>query len=89
MSPFRLARLAFALLMLPGLVAVLGLGTLVFGAGFDDGRAGAWLVAWMLLFVVVLPAALLAMSVARLLRVAPAPARTVPHSGWKIPGAGQ
>jgi membrane protein implicated in regulation of membrane protease activity len=89
MSPSRLARLAFALLMLLGLVAVPGLGMLVFGAGFDDGRASAWLVAWMLLFVVVLPTALLAMSIVRMLRVAPTRQATVPYPGQKIPGAGQ
>lgn len=89
MSPSRLARLAIAMLMLLGLFAVLGLGMLVFGAGFDDGRAGTWLVAWMLLFVVVLPAVLLAVSIARMVRIAPSTRATVPYSGQKIPGAGQ
>jgi hypothetical protein len=89
MSPSRLARFAIALLMLLGLSAVLGLGMLVFGAGFDDGRAGTWLVAWMLLFVVVLPAALLAVSIARVVRIAPSAKATVPYPGQKIPRAGQ
>lgn len=89
MSPSRLARLAFSLLMLLGLVAVLGLGALVFGAGFEGDGAGTWLVAWMLLFVVVLPAALLSMSIVRMLRMAPATPPTIPYSGQKIPGAGQ
>lgn len=89
MSPLRFARLAFASLLLLGAVAVLGLGVLVFGAGLEDGRAAAWLVAWMLLFVVVLPVAMLAMSIARVLRAAPASSRTVPYPGQKIPGTGQ
>lgn len=84
----RTKHSAYLLLLLPGVPAVAGLVWLAISAlesAADTGNADAWLMAWVLLFVVGLP--LLLTGIAAIGALGPRGGRhvSVPNSGWKIP----
>lgn len=75
---------------LPLLLMVLaGLGVIALEQASRLGSSEFWLMAWMLAFVVVLPAAIVVLAVAGALQRRRHPAPIIPNAGVKIPGAGQ
>jgi hypothetical protein len=84
----RTQRSPYLLLLLPGIPAVAGLVWLAISAlesAADAGNADAWLMAWVLLFVVGLPLLLACVAMIGALRMRGGHHVSVPNSGWKIP----
>ena len=84
----RTRRSPYLLLLLPGVPAVAGLVWLAISAlesAVDAGSADAWLMAWVLLFVVGLPLLLAGVALAGALRMGSRHHVRVPNPGWKIP----
>ncbi|HEU4993031.1 MAG TPA: hypothetical protein VFT52_11175 [Luteimonas sp.] len=75
---------------LPLLLMVLaGLGVIALEQASHLGSSEFWLMAWMLAFVVVLPAAMVLLAVIGALQRRRHPVPIIPNAGVKIPGAGQ
>lgn len=76
--------------LLPVLLLLLAwLGVLALEQASRLGSSEFWLMAWMLGFVVVLPAAMVLLAVAGTLQRRRHPLPIIPNAGVKIPGAGQ
>ena len=87
--PFRrLALTAFLPILLLAGIALAWLAFLALREAMALGAGEAWLMAWMLAFVVGLPLALPVLGLARWLQSFGRTARIVPHSGEKVPCAG-
>ena len=86
-----LRRLAF-IACLPALLlagfALAGLAFVALREAMALGAGEAWLMAWMLAFVVGLPLSLPVLGLARWWQSFARSARVVPHSGEKVPCAG-
>lgn len=78
--------------LLPALVvagiALAWLGFLALREAMALGAGEAWLMAWMLAFIVGLPLALPVLGLARWVQSLGRRTRIVPHSGGKVPCAG-
>ena len=75
---------------LPLLLMVLaGLGVIALEQASRLGSSELWLMAWMIGFVVVLPAAMVLLAVAGAVQRRRHPAPIIPNTGVKIPGTGQ
>ncbi|GAB2510317.1 hypothetical protein [Lysobacter humi (ex Lee et al. 2017)] len=89
MAPVRLARLLTSGLFLAGATGVLGLGVTLAAQGLGGGRGEAWLLAWGLLFAVLVPAAALVLMAVSMLAGRAPRSRTVPNPGRTVPRTGQ
>ena len=89
MSLRRPLRILAALLLAGTLSVLVALGMTAFRQALVVGSAEAWLMAWMLAFVVGLPMLVILLAVLGAAhRYAPR-LRIIPLVGVKIPGAGQ
>lgn len=89
MTPAPLVRLLTSGLFLAGALGVLALGTALAFQGIGSGRAGAWLLAWGLVFAALLPTgAVVLVALALVARGGPT-SRTVPRMGRTVPERGQ
>ena len=84
----RLAFIAFVPALLLAGSALAGLAFLALREAMALGTGEAWLMAWMLAFVVGLPLSLPVLGLARWWQSLGRSARVVPHSGEKVPCAG-
>jgi len=85
----RRAHFAFLLLMLPAMAVLGWLAAIVLRQAWATGSAEAWMMAWVLAFVVGLPATMLLLPIAGWLRTRMLRMHIIPHAGVKIPGTGQ
>ena len=89
MSASQRARLV-VLPLLPAALAVLGwLGFVAINESVAHGAGTAWLMAWVIGFLVGMPMLLLGLAVAGALQRHELSRVLVPYSGEQIPGAGQ
>lgn len=88
MSFRRLALTALLPALLLAGIALAWLAFLALREAMALGAGEAWLMAWMLAFVVGLPLALPVLGLARWLQSLGRTVRIVPHSGGKVPCAG-
>ena len=88
LSPRQL-RFGFAPLMLLAVTVLSGLAVVVFREALAAGAAEVWMTAWVLAFVVGIPALLVLLPLVASLRLSGSPTRIVPLAGENIPGAGQ
>lgn len=88
LSP-RLLRFAFLPLMLLALSALAGIAVVAFRQAIAAGSAEVWMMAWVLAFMLGLPALMLVLPAAGSLRARLARPGIVPLAGIKIPGTGQ
>ena len=84
----RLVSIAFLPALLLAGIALAGLAFLALREAMALGTGEAWLMAWMLAFVVGLPLSLPVLGLARWWQSFARSARVVPHSGEKVPCAG-
>jgi hypothetical protein len=76
--------------LLPAGLAVLGwLGSAALAEGLRAGGSEAWLMAWVLAFLVGLPVLIVALAITGALQSRRPWAHIVPQSGEKIPRTGQ
>ena len=88
MSFRRIALTAFLPALLLAGIALAWLAILALREAMALGAGEAWLMAWMLAFVVGLPLALPVLGLARWWQAFVQRPRIVPHSGEKVPCAG-
>lgn len=81
----RRARLAYLPIMLSAMAGLAWLAMIVFRVALDSGRGEAWLTAWVLAFVVALPAAMLLLPVLGALRWRRPESAIVPNAGVNVP----
>jgi hypothetical protein len=89
MSAVQRTRLAL-LPLVPAAIAVLGwLGFVAIREAIASGNGQAWLMAWVLAFLVGMPLLVLGLAIAGALQRHDLARALVPNPGEKIPGAGQ
>lgn len=81
----RRARLAYLPIMLSAMAGLAWLAMIVFRVALGSGRGEAWLTAWVLAFVVALPAAMLLLPVLGALRWRRPESAIVPNAGVNVP----
>src|SRR5688500_3889096 len=89
MSLRRPLRILAALLLAATLSVLVGLGMAAFRQALTVGGGEAWLVAWVLAFVVGLPVLVVLLAVPGAAQRYALRVRIIPLVGGKIPGAGQ
>ena len=89
MSLPRPIRILASLLLAATLALLLGLGTTAFQHAIGMGSAEAWLMGWVLAFMVGLPVAVVMLAVAGAAQRYAPRFRIIPFAGEKIPGVGQ
>ena len=82
------SRFAYVLIVLPALLAVVGLAVLVLRQAWAAGMAEAWMMAGVLAVVVGLPLAMVLLPVANWLRRRAKAWATIPHAGENVPRVG-
>lgn len=85
----RRVRLGLSWLLLAALAGLSWLALVAFRQALAAGAGEALMTAWVLAFVVALPAAMGLVAVARWWQAQASERRIVPFTGEKIPGAGQ
>lgn len=89
MIPTQRVRKLLAPLLPVLLMLLAGLGVIALEQASRLGSSEFWLMAWMVGFVVVLPAGMVLLAVAGALQRRRRPAPIIPNTGVKIPGTGQ
>lgn len=89
MPTSRLARYVFLPILLFAMTGVIGVAAVVFRQGLAAGAMEAWLLAWVLAFTIALPTVMLLLSLLGAARARLRHTVNIPHSGRRIPGAGQ
>jgi hypothetical protein len=84
----RQARYAFFPLMLIAMTALIGLAVVVVQQGLAAGPDEFWMLAWVLAFTLVLPAAMLVLPIISAVLQQATRRETVPVAGEKIPHSG-
>ncbi len=84
----RQARYAFLPLMLIAMLALIGVAAIVVQQGLAAGPDEFWMLAWVLAFTLLLPAAMLVLPIVSAVLQQATRRETVPVAGEKIPHSG-